>query len=189
MFAIRATLAATMSPTWGGVYSGFELYEGEPVKPGSEEYRDSEKYELRPRDFQAALNRGESLEPYITRLNEIRRAHPPALQQLRDIHFHDVDNEAIIAYSRTDPATGDTVLVVCTLDSHAVQTGTTALDMPALGLGWDDRLTVVDEVTGDTYEWGERNYVRLDRGPTSRTSSGCSTPDDPSTRSVRLHAA
>ncbi|GAY12362.1 alpha-1,4-glucan--maltose-1-phosphate maltosyltransferase [Pseudonocardia sp. N23] len=160
MFAIRATLAATMSPTWG-VYSGFELYEGEPVKPGSEEYRDSEKYELRPRDFQAALNRGESLEPYITRLNEIRRAHP-ALQQLRDIHFHDVDNEAIIAYSRTDPATGDTVLVVCTLDSHAVQTGTTALDMPALGLGWDDRLTVVDEVTGDTYEWGERNYVRLD---------------------------
>ncbi|RTL65463.1 MAG: alpha-1,4-glucan--maltose-1-phosphate maltosyltransferase [Pseudonocardiaceae bacterium] len=160
MFAIRATLAATMAPTWG-VYSGFELYEGEPVKPGSEEYRDSEKYELRPRDFQSALNRGESLEPYITRLNEIRRAHP-ALQQLRDIHFHDVDNDAIIAYSRTDPASGDTVLVVCTLDSHSTRIGTTALDMPALGAGWDDTLTVVDEVTGDTYEWGQFNYVRLD---------------------------
>ncbi|GEL25135.1 alpha-1,4-glucan:maltose-1-phosphate maltosyltransferase [Pseudonocardia sulfidoxydans NBRC 16205] len=160
MFAIRATLASTMSPTWG-VYSGFELYEGEPVKPGSEEYKDSEKYELRPRDFQAALNRGESLEPYITRLNEIRRAHP-ALQQLRDITFHDVDNDAIIAYSRTDPASGDTVLVVCTLDSHSTQIGTTALDMPALGAGWDDTLTVVDEVTGDTYEWGQFNYVRLD---------------------------
>ena len=160
MFAIRATLAATMAPTWG-VYSGFELYEGEPVKPGSEEYRDSEKYELRPRDFQAALNRGESLEPYITRLNEIRRAHP-ALQQLRDITFHDVDNESIIAYSRTDPATGDTVLVVCTLDSHATQIGTTSLDMPALGAGWDDKVTVTDEVTGDSYEWGQFNYVRLD---------------------------
>ncbi|MBN9110012.1 MAG: DUF3416 domain-containing protein [Pseudonocardia sp.] len=160
MFAIRATLAATMAPTWG-VYSGFELYEGEPVKPGSEEYKDSEKYELRPRDFQAALNRGESLEPYITRLNEIRRAHP-ALQQLRDIHFHDVDNDSIIAYSRTDPASGDTVLVVCTLDSHSTRIGTIALDMPALGAGWDDTLTVVDEVTGDTYEWGQFNYVRLD---------------------------
>ena len=160
MFAIRATLAATMAPTWG-VYSGFELFEGEPVKPGSEEYRDSEKYELRPRDFQAALNRGESLEPYITRLNEIRRAHP-ALQQLRDITFHDVDNESIIAYSRTDPATGDTVLVVCTLDSHATQIGTTSLDMPALGAGWDDKVTVTDEVTGDSYEWGQFNYVRLD---------------------------
>ncbi|AEA23965.1 MULTISPECIES: alpha-1,4-glucan--maltose-1-phosphate maltosyltransferase [Pseudonocardia] len=160
MFAIRATLAATMSPTWG-VYSGFELYEGEPVKPGSEEYKDSEKYELRPRDFQAALNRGESLEPYITRLNEIRKAHP-ALQQLRDIHFHDVDNDAIIAYSRTDPATGDTVLVVCTLDSHEARVGTTALDMPALGLNWGDRFFVVDEVTGDTYEWGQFNYVRLE---------------------------
>ena len=160
MFAIRATLAATMAPTWG-VYSGFELFEGEPVKPGSEEYRDSEKYELRPRDFQAALNRGESLEPYITRLNEIRRAHP-ALQQLRDIHFHDVDNDSIIAYSRTDPASGDTVLVVCTLDSHSTRIGTIALDMPALGAGWDDTLTVVDEVTGDTYEWGQFNYVRLD---------------------------
>ncbi|MGD9985228.1 alpha-1,4-glucan--maltose-1-phosphate maltosyltransferase [Pseudonocardia sp.] len=160
MFAIRATLAATMAPTWG-MYAGFELYEGEPVKPGSEEYKDSEKYELRPRDFQAALNRGESLEPYVTRLNEIRRAHP-ALQQLRDITFHEVDNDAIIAYSRTDPASGDTVLVVCTLDSHATRIGTTSLDMPALGAGWDDKVTVVDEVTGDSYEWGQFNYVRLD---------------------------
>jgi starch synthase (maltosyl-transferring) len=160
MFAIRATLAATMSPTWG-VYAGFELYEGEPVKPGSEEYRDSEKYELRPRDFQAALNKGASLEPYITRLNEIRKAHP-ALQQLRDIRFHQVDNDALIAYSRTDPATGDTVLVVCTLDSHTTQAGTTSLDMPALGLDWNDRFTVRDEVSGETYDWGQFNFVMLD---------------------------
>jgi starch synthase (maltosyl-transferring) len=160
MFAIRATLAATLSPTWG-VYSGFELFESEPVRPGSEEYLNSEKYELRPRDFARALNEGRSLEPYLGRLNEIRRAHP-ALQQLRDLHFHEVDNDSIIAYSKTDPATGDTVLVVCTLDSFHPQEGTTSLDMPALRAGWDDLLTVHDEITGETYEWGQHNYVRLE---------------------------
>jgi starch synthase (maltosyl-transferring) len=160
MFAIRATLAATMSPTWG-VYSGFELFEGQSVRPGSEEYLNSEKYELRPRDFEAAAARGESLEPYITRLNEIRRAHP-SLQQLRDISFHHVDNDQIIAYSRTDRTTGDTVLVICTLDSFNAQQGTTALDMPALGADWADQLTMHDEVTGDTYTWGQFNYVRLE---------------------------
>jgi starch synthase (maltosyl-transferring) len=160
MFAIRATLAATMAPTWG-VYSGFELYEGEAVRPGSEEYLNSEKYELRPRDFEAAAARGDSLEPYITRLNEIRRAHP-ALQQLRDIHFHHVDNDQIIAYSRTDPKSGDTVLVVCTLDSWNAQQGTTALDMPALGVDWDQQLMVHDEVTGESYTWGQFNFVRLE---------------------------
>jgi starch synthase (maltosyl-transferring) len=160
MFAIRATLASTLSPTWG-VYSGFELFESEPVRPGSEEYLNSEKYELRPRDFATAINRGRSLEPYLGRLNEIRRAHP-ALQQLRDLHFHQVDNDAIIAYSKTDPNTGDTVLVVCSLDSRAAQEGTTTLDMPALRADWDDRLTVHDEITGETYEWGQYNYVRLE---------------------------
>lgn len=79
MFALRATLAATMSPLWG-VYSGYELYEHEPVHEGSEEYLDSEKYQLRPRDFEAALARGESLEPYITMLNRIRRENPSTLR-------------------------------------------------------------------------------------------------------------
>jgi starch synthase (maltosyl-transferring) len=149
-----------MAPTWG-VYSGFELFEADAVKPGSEEYLNSEKYELRPRDFAAAAAGGNSLESYLTRLNEIRRVHP-ALQQLRDIHFHHVDNEAIIAYSKTDPATGDTVLVVCTLDSYTVQAGTTSLDMPALGADWNDTFTVHDEVSGETYQWGQFNYVRLE---------------------------
>ena len=160
MFAIRAALASTMAPTWG-VYSGFELYEGEAVKPGSEEYLNSEKYELRPRDFAAAAATGNSLEPYITRLNEIRRAHP-ALQQLRNIAFHHVNNDQIIAYSKTDPATGDTVLVVITLDPWNAQEGTTALDLPALGLKWGDRFTVHDEITGGTWQWGQFNYVRLE---------------------------
>ena len=160
MFAIRAALAATMGPTWG-VYSGFELYEGEAVKPGSEEYLNSEKYELRPRDFAAAAATGNSLEPYITRLNEIRRAHP-ALQQLRNIAFHQVNNDQIICYSKTDPATGDTVLMVITLDPWNAQEGTTALDLPALGLDWGEGFTVHDEITGGTWQWGQYNYVRLE---------------------------
>jgi starch synthase (maltosyl-transferring) len=149
-----------MAPTWG-VYSGFELYEWEPAKPGSEEYLNSEKYELRPRDFHAAAAAGNSLEPYITRLNEIRRVHP-ALQQLRDISFHHVDNDAIIAYSKHDATTGDLVLVICTLDPHNAQIGTTALDMPALGLDWNDRFTVHDEISGETWDWGQFNFVKLE---------------------------
>jgi starch synthase (maltosyl-transferring) len=160
MFAIRAALATTISPTWG-MYAGFELFEGEAVKPGSEEYKDSEKYELRPRDFHAALNEGRSLEPYITRLNEIRRSHP-ALQQLRNIHFHETDNDELIAYSKTDPATGDTVVVIVTLNSFEMREGTVRLDMPELGMDWDDSFRVHDEITGETWQWGERNYVRLE---------------------------
>ena len=131
MFAIRATLASTLAPTWG-VYSGFELFETQPVRPGSEEYLDSEKYQLRPRDFGAAWAGGRSLEPYITRLNELRRAHP-ALQQLRDIHFHHTDNDLLIAYSKTDPhrrhgAGHVHAGLVPPTDRHNL-----ALDMPALG--------------------------------------------------------
>ncbi|MBC7633716.1 alpha-1,4-glucan--maltose-1-phosphate maltosyltransferase, partial [Aeromicrobium sp.] len=160
MFAIRAALAATLSPTWG-VYSGFELYEHQPVKPGSEEYLDSEKYELRPRDYAGALAEGRSLQPWLTRLNEIRRAHP-ALQQMRTLHFHAVDHEALLAYSKRDPATGDTVLTVVSLDPHESREGTLWLDMAALGCSPGDRLIAHDEVTGETYDWGESNYVRLD---------------------------
>ena len=92
-----------------------------PVE-GSEEYLDSEKYQLRPRDFAGALRDDRSLQPWLTRLNEIRRAHP-ALQQLRTLHFHHIDNDALLAYSKTDPATGDTVLVVVNLDPHEAQRG------------------------------------------------------------------
>ena len=78
-------------PTWG-VYAGYELCENTPVRPGSEEYLDSEKYELRPRDWAAAEREGRTIAPLITTLNRLRRRHP-ALQQLRDIHFHPTDNE------------------------------------------------------------------------------------------------
>lgn len=160
MFAIRAVMAATMSPTWG-VYSGYELFEHEAVKPGSEEYLNSEKYELRPRDYDAALAAGRSLEPFLTKLNDIRRWHP-ALSQLRTITFHHIDNDALMAYSKFDPVTGDCVLVVVTLNAFGPEEGVLWLDTSALGLEPYDRFWVRDEITGDEYQWGQSNYVRLD---------------------------
>ncbi|MGA5466917.1 alpha-1,4-glucan--maltose-1-phosphate maltosyltransferase [Mycobacterium sp. NPDC050041] len=160
MFAIRAVLAATMSSTWG-VYSGFELFEHRAVREGSEEYLNSEKYELRPRDFEAALADGESLEPFITRLNEIRRVHP-ALHELRTIAFHYPDNDAVMAYSKFDPVTGDQVLVVVTLNPFGPEEATVWLDMAALGMQPYDRFWVRDEISGEEYQWGQSNYVRLD---------------------------
>jgi starch synthase (maltosyl-transferring) len=160
MFAIRAVLASTFSPAWG-VYSGFELFEHRAVREGSEEYLDSEKYELRPRDFEAALARGESLEPFLARLNEIRRVHP-ALRQLRTLKFHHVDNDALLVYSKFDPITGDAVLVVVTLNPYGPEEGTVWLDMGALAMEPYDRFWVRDEITGEEYQWGQSNYVRLE---------------------------
>ncbi|HAT1132738.1 maltotransferase domain-containing protein [Corynebacterium striatum] len=160
MFAIRAVLAATLSPLWG-VYSGYELYEHEAVAPGSEEYLDSEKYELRPRDFQAALKKGASLEAYIRLLNLIRRENP-ALQQLRNLKFHNADNENIIAYSKADPATGNVVLAVVNLDPRNAQEATVTVDMEAIGRADGDVYTVHDAITGAAYNWSNRNFVRLE---------------------------
>jgi len=160
MFALRAALAATLSPSWG-VYSGYELYEHVPVREGSEEYLDTEKFQLRPRDFAAALTEGRSLQPWLTQLNEIRRAHP-ALQQLRTLHFHHVEHDSLIAYSKTDPTTGDAVIVVVNLDPHQAVESLLWLDLPVLGFGWHERFFVYDEVTGEGYHWGQSNYLRLD---------------------------
>ncbi|MFF5444925.1 maltotransferase domain-containing protein [Streptomyces sp. NPDC012888] len=161
-FEARAVLAATLSPTWG-VYAGYELCENTPLREGSEEYLDSEKYQLRPRDWAGADRRGRTIAPLITTLNLIRRRHP-ALQQLRDIHFHTTDNDQVIAYSKHSG--GDSVLVVVNLDPHHTHEATVSLDMPALGLEWHGSLAVRDELTGETYHWGRANYVRLEPGRT-----------------------
>jgi starch synthase (maltosyl-transferring) len=155
MFALRAALAATLSPSWG-VYSGYELFEHEAVRPGSEEYLDSEKYELRPRDWS-----GDTLAPWLTKLNEVRRANP-ALRQLRTLRFHSTDNDRLVAYSKTDPATGRAVVCVVTLDPDVPQEGTVTLDLAALGLPDQARFRVRDEVTGESFDWGAANYVKLD---------------------------
>ncbi|MBK3544660.1 alpha-1,4-glucan--maltose-1-phosphate maltosyltransferase [Streptomyces rubiginosohelvolus] len=161
-FEARAVLAATLAPSWG-VYAGFELCENTPAKPGSEEYLHSEKYELRPRDWESAEREGRTLTPLITSLNRIRRRHP-ALRQLRDVHFHHTDNEALIAYSKRSGT--NTVLVVVNLDPHHTQEATVSLDMERLGLSWHERVPVRDELTGDTYHWGRNFYVRLEPGIT-----------------------
>ncbi|MFI1015482.1 maltotransferase domain-containing protein [Streptomyces sp. NPDC020965] len=161
-FEVRAVLAATMSPSWG-VYAGYELCEGTPVRDGSEEYLHSEKYELRPRDWESAERAGRSIAPLITALNRIRRRHP-ALQQLRNVHFHATDNDAVIAYSKHHGS--NTVLVVVNLDPHHTQEATVSLDMPRLGLAWHESAPVRDELTGETYHWGRAAYVRLEPGRT-----------------------
>ncbi|MEU9621652.1 alpha-1,4-glucan--maltose-1-phosphate maltosyltransferase [Streptomyces sp. NPDC048155] len=161
-FEARAVLAATLSPSWG-VYAGYELCENIPAGPGSEEYLDSEKYQIRPRDWESAEREGRSLAPLITRLNRIRRCHP-ALQQLRDVHFHSVDNDTLIAYSKRSGS--NIVLVVVNLDPHHTQEATVSLDMPRLGLDRHESVPVRDELTGDTYHWGRTFYVRLEPGVT-----------------------
>ncbi|MFA7765476.1 maltotransferase domain-containing protein [Streptomyces sp. NPDC048723] len=161
-FEVRAVLAATLSPAWG-VYAGYELCENTPVREGSEEYLNSEKYEFRPRDWAAADRTGATIAPLITSLNRLRRRNP-ALQQLRDIHFHSTDNEQVIAYSKH--AGANSVLVVVNLDPHHTQEATVSLDMPVLGLDWHGSLAVRDELTGETYHWGRANYVRLEPGRT-----------------------
>jgi starch synthase (maltosyl-transferring) len=159
-FKIRAVLAALMSPSWG-VYSGYELYEHVAVRPGSEEYQNSEKYAYRPRDWEAAARTGRTLAPYLTKLNEIRNSHP-ALRQLRNLRWHTPDNDQVIAWSKRDETFNDTVLVIVNLDSHAVREATVHLDVTALGFEPGETFEVEDLLTGATWTWGEHNYVRLD---------------------------
>jgi starch synthase (maltosyl-transferring) len=188
-FELRAVLAATLSPTWG-VYSGYELCENTPLRPGSEEYLDSEKYQLRPRDWEQAEREGRTITPLITRLNAIRRSNP-ALRQLRDLHFHHADKEAVIVYSKRSGS--NTVLVVANLDPHHTQEATVSLDMPQLGLDWHESVPVRDELTGETYHWGRANYVRLqpggahvlvvgwESGDHAAQAAGFTSPDEHST--------
>src|SRR6266508_4313676 len=157
MFKIRAVLASLLAPSWG-LYSGYELYEHLP-RPGSEEYLDNEKYQLRPRDWAAAEREGRSLAPYLTKLNRIRRANP-ALHWMRNLTFHHTDNDAVLCWSKRHD--DNVVLVVCTLDSYHMHWANTQLTMPALGFDWHERFSVRDEITGATYDWGEHNPIRLD---------------------------
>jgi starch synthase (maltosyl-transferring) len=159
-FKVRAVIAATGSPSWG-VYAGYELFEHVAVKPGSEEYLDSEKYQIRIRDWDAAATEGRTLAPYLTRLNEIRRAHP-ALQLLRNVAIHSSDDENVLVYSKKHE--GDVVIVVVNLDPHAARETMVHLDLPALGFDWGDSFTVLDEITGAEWGWSQHNYVRLDPG-------------------------
>ncbi len=178
-FETRAVLAATLSPAWS-MYAGYELCEATPLRPGSEEYLDSEKYQLRPRDWEAAERSGASIAPLIGNLNRIRRSRP-ALRQLRSITFHHCDNEQVIAFSKhcdipdEDPGTDagtDAVVVVVSLDPRNVQEGRVTLREETLGRfgltaaqsSGAETFPVRDELTGRTHRWGKENHVRLEPG-------------------------
>ncbi len=156
-FTIRAVLAATLSPLWG-VYSGYEVFENAALAAGREEYLDSEKFQYRPRDWKAAEASGENLNMLLGRLNQIRREHP-ALQQLRNLHFHHAPHASAIVYSKRSG--DDVVITVASLDPHNIVETEIFLDMEALGLSPKDVYLVHDELTGQTWRWGQHAFVRL----------------------------
>jgi starch synthase (maltosyl-transferring) len=158
VFLQRLVLAGTLSSHYGIYGPAYELMEHLPVTPGSEEYRDSEKYQVRYWD----LGSPTSLGPEIRRLNRIRRAHP-ALRTARRLTFHGVDNDRLLAYSRPSEDGSEVLLMVVNLDPEFVQTGWTDLDLGELGLAGDQPFDVHDLWTGARYRWhGRRNFVRLD---------------------------
>jgi starch synthase (maltosyl-transferring) len=156
-FRARFVLAATLGASYG-IYSGFELAENEPVKPGSEEYRDSEKYQIRVRNFQDPR----SLAELIARVNAIRHAHP-ALQRDWGLRFHATDNPNLLGYSKRSEDGTDLLLMIVNLDPHNMQHGFVQVPLVDWGLGPDSTLEVTDLLSHDRYVWrGEWNYVRLD---------------------------
>jgi starch synthase (maltosyl-transferring) len=149
-FASRLVLASTLSPSYG-IYSGFESFENEPVHPGSEEYLDSEKYEIKERALDGALL------PLVARCNEIRREHP-ALQYLANLTFLETENDALIAYAKRHG--DDVVICVVTIDPHHAQEGVAIVPYE---LGLPPSFAVVDLLRGERFDWRVgRNYVRLD---------------------------
>jgi starch synthase (maltosyl-transferring) len=175
-FRIRLLLAGTLLPSYG-IYSGFELCENEPLKEGSEEYLNSEKYELRPRCYDAPGN----INADIKRLNAIRNDHR-ALQLYDNLSFHDSENERILFYLKSgsrvkDQGSRETVtmldprplpltphvLVAVNTNPHAVEETMVHVPLGDLGIGDDEPYVVEDLLTGAKYTWrGVRNYVRLD---------------------------
>jgi len=155
-FATRFVLAATLVPIYG-IYSGYELLENEPANDTSTEYRHSEKYELKARDF----THPGSIAPFIRTVNEVRRRHP-GVWDLRDVRFHHSDDDRFLVYSRGH-ADRDLLLCVVLLDHDQALDTTVRLDLAALGIPADHPYNLFDELSGDTYVWGgPAAYVRLD---------------------------
>jgi starch synthase (maltosyl-transferring) len=157
-FMIRLVLAATLAASYGIYGPAYELAEAAPREPGSEEYRDSEKYQLRT----WALDRPDSLAGFIARVNRVRRENA-ALQADRGLAFHAVDNDSLICYSRSTGSGDNVVLAVVNLDPYHVQSGWVTLDLGALGLDAGTPYQMHELLSGARYLWsGARNYVSLD---------------------------
>ena len=157
-FMCRLVLAATLAASYGIYGPAFELVENRPREPGSEEYLDSEKYQLRHWD----LDSPHSLAELITRVNRIRRENP-ALQSDWSLRFHPVDNEQLICYSKRTDDLDNIIVVVVNLDPHHVQSGHVELPLEDLGIDAAMPYQLHDLLTGARYLWhGSRNYVALD---------------------------
>jgi starch synthase (maltosyl-transferring) len=155
-FEVRLLLAATLSSVYG-IYSGFEFSENLPAHPGSEEYLDSEKYEIKVRDWDRVGN----LKEMIGRINATRKAHP-ALQLYRNLRFHGTSNDQLLCYSKSTPDHGDVILVVVNLDPMNVQDGNVFLNLHELGLHGEEAFQVHDVLSGQAWTWrGSQNWVRL----------------------------
>jgi starch synthase (maltosyl-transferring) len=154
-FRIRLLLAATLLPLYG-IYSGYELCENVPVRPGSEEYLDSEKYQLRPRNFDAPGN----INADISAINRIRRTQP-ALQSYTNLTFHTSENPAVLFYRKA--LRGQDVLVAVTTEPHHTQETMVHVPIHELGIDDEEAYVVHDLLTDARYTWrGVRNFVRLD---------------------------
>ncbi len=158
VFAARLVLAATLCANYGIYGPTYELLESAPREPGSEEYRDSEKYQLR----HWSVERSDSLWSLIARMNRIRRENA-ALQSDAGLHFCAIDNDQLIAYLKIDAASGNAILTVVNLDPHQPQSGWVDLDVGALKLDAEQPYQVHDLLSDQRYLWrGRRNYVMLD---------------------------
>ena len=157
-FIVRLVLAATLGASYGIYGPAFELFEGRALRPGSEEYLDSEKYQIRGWD----IDRVDSLKDLIARINRIRRENP-ALQSDRSLRFHAVDNDQIIAYSKVTEDLGNVILVIVNLDPYHAQSGWVEMPLDRLRLEPDQEFEVHDLLTGNQFLWrGPRNFVELD---------------------------
>ena len=156
-FMVRFILAATLGANYGIYGPAFELCEDAPLQPGSEEYLNSEKYELKHRD----LNVSKSLRELITTVNNTRKQNE-ALQSDGGLRFHATDNPMLICYSKTTADFSDTIVVVVNLDPSYRQTGWVDLNLRSLGLETGQPYQVRDLLGGGLYVWhGSRNYVEL----------------------------
>ena len=158
VFAARLVLAATLSANYGIYGPTYELLESAPREPGSEEYRDSEKYQLRHWSVESA----ESLWSLIARMNRIRRENA-ALQSDSGLRFCPIDNDQLIAYLKMDSKSGNAILTVVNLDPHQAQSGWVDVDVGALKLDAEQPYQVHDLLSEQRYIWrGRFNYVMLD---------------------------
>jgi starch synthase (maltosyl-transferring) len=158
-FEIRLVLAATLGASYG-IYSGYELAENVPVHEGSEEYLDSEKYQIRPRDFDAP----HSLAGLIRTINTIRHHHP-ALQHDHGLAFHPTENPELLCYSKRSVDGTDLILTIVNVDPLRMQHGYVHLPLADWGFSPHDTIEVQDLLAEERYYWrGERNYVRLEPG-------------------------